>query len=60
MAQGLTDDSLKFHIMYAKKHGVTKKEFVATFTHVAFEVPGENTSTKWLEPVADEAYNKLD
>ena len=25
MAQGLTDDSLKFHIMNAKKHGVTKK-----------------------------------
>lgn len=36
MAQGLTDSSLKFHILNAKKHGVKKKEFVAVITHVAF------------------------
>lgn len=36
MAQGLTDNSLKFHIMNAKSHGVSKKEMVATITHVAF------------------------
>lgn len=29
------------------------------FSHVAIEIPGENTSTKWLEPVGDEEYDKL-
>lgn len=27
--------------------------------HLAFGVPGENTSTEWLEPVTDEEYDKL-
>ncbi len=26
------------------------------FAHLAIEVPGENTSNEWLEPVSDEAY----
>ena len=30
------------------------------FAHLAFEVPGENTSNEWLEPVTDEEYNKLE
>ncbi len=30
------------------------------FAHLAFSVPGENTSNEWLEPVTDEAYDKLD
>lgn len=29
------------------------------FAHLAVEVPGENTSNEWLEPVDDAAYNKL-
>ena len=29
------------------------------FSHLAFEVPGEETQTEWLEPVTDEEYNKL-
>ena len=29
------------------------------FAHLAFEVPGENTSNEWLEPVSDEEYNQL-
>ena len=29
------------------------------FSHIAVEVPGEETSNEWLEPVTDEAYNKL-
>ena len=29
------------------------------FSHLAFEIPGENTSNEWLEPVADEAYDAL-
>lgn len=29
------------------------------FAHLAFEVPGENTSNEWLEPVTDEEYSRL-
>ena len=37
-------------------HGATKDSW---FSHIAIEVPGENTSNKWLEAVSDEEYNKL-
>jgi len=36
MAQGITDSSLKYHILNAKNHGVTQKEMAAAITHVAF------------------------
>ena len=29
------------------------------FSHLAFSVPGEETSNEWLEPVTDEEYDKL-
>lgn len=29
------------------------------FSHIAVEVPGENTGNEWCEPVSDEAYGKL-
>ena len=29
------------------------------FAHLAFDIPGENASAEWLEPVSDEDYNKL-
>ena len=29
------------------------------FAHLAFEVPGENASNVWLEPVTDEEYDRL-
>lgn len=29
------------------------------FSHIAVEVPGENTSNEWCEPVTDEEYEKL-
>lgn len=29
------------------------------FSHLAFELPGENTSNEWLEPVTDGVYAKL-
>ncbi|MCM1373432.1 MAG: carboxymuconolactone decarboxylase family protein [Bacteroides sp.] len=29
------------------------------FSHLAIEVPGEETSNKWLEPVSDKEYSKL-
>lgn len=28
------------------------------FAHLAIEVPGENTSNEWLEPVSDEVYKQ--
>lgn len=37
-------------------HGAAKDSW---FAHLAFEVPGENTSNEWLEPVSDEEYDKL-
>lgn len=37
-------------------HGATKDSW---FNHIAVEVPGENTSTEWLEPVTDKEYDKL-
>ena len=29
------------------------------FSHIAIEVPGEETSSEWCEPVTDEEYGKL-
>ena len=29
------------------------------FSHISIEVPGENTSNEWCEPVTDEEYEKL-
>lgn len=29
------------------------------FSHLALEVPGENSSNEWLEAVSDEEYSKL-
>ena len=37
-------------------HGAKKDSW---FAHVAVEVPGENTSNEWLEPVTDEVYGRL-
>ncbi len=37
-------------------HGAAKDSW---FSHLAVEVPGENSSNEWLEPVSDEEYNKL-
>lgn len=36
MSQGITDNSLKYHLQNAKNHGVTKPEIVAIITHCAF------------------------
>lgn len=37
-------------------HGAKKDSW---FSHLAVEVPGENTSNEWCEPVTDEEYEKL-
>lgn len=36
IAQGITDDSLRFHITNAKDNGVTREQMAAVITHVAF------------------------
>ena len=38
-------------------HGAKKDIW---FSHLAVEVPGEETSNEWLEPVTDEAYDVLE
>ena len=38
-------------------HGAKKDSW---FSHIAFEVPGEEASNEWLEPVEDAAYNGLE
>lgn len=30
------------------------------FSHIAVEVPGENTANEWCKPVPDEEYNELE
>lgn len=37
-------------------HGAKKDSW---FSHIAVEVPGENTSNEWCEPISDEEYNRL-
>lgn len=37
-------------------HGAKKDSW---FSHIAVEVPGENTSNEWCEPVTDDIYNGL-
>ena len=37
-------------------HGAVKDRW---FSHLAIEVPGEDTSNEWCEPVTDQEYNAL-
>lgn len=37
-------------------HGAKKDSW---FSHIVVEVPGENCSNEWCEPVSDEEYGKL-
>ena len=37
-------------------HGAKKNSW---FSHITIEVPGEDASNEWLEPVTDEEYDKL-
>ena len=37
-------------------HGAKKDSW---FSHISLEVPGENTSNEWLEPVENEVYQAL-
>ncbi len=54
VAKGITDNSLKFHILNAKNHGITKEEMVEIITHIAFYVGWPNA---WaVFPLVREAY----
>ena len=37
-------------------HGAKKDSW---FSHISLEVPGENTSSEWLDAISDEEYNAL-
>ncbi len=36
LSQGLTEDSFNYHLMTAKKNGITKEEIAEILTHAAF------------------------
>jgi hypothetical protein len=38
-------------------HGATSDSW---FSHLAIEIPGEDPTNQWLEPVSDEEYNKVE
>lgn len=38
-------------------HGAKKDSW---FSHIALEIPGEETSNEWCEPVSDKEYNELE
>ena len=38
-------------------HGAKKDSW---FSHIAAEIPGEDTSNEWCEPVSEEEYNELE
>jgi len=62
MSSGITDSLLKYHLENAKKNGVKHWHGAAPdswFSHLAVEVPGENGSNEWLEPVTDDVYGLL-
>lgn len=43
MSQGVTDNSIRYHIQNAKNHGVSQKEMAAVITHVAFYAGWRNS-----------------
>lgn len=54
MSKGITDNSLKYHIINAKNNGVTKEEMVEIITQLAFYVGWPNA---WaVFPTVREAY----
>ena len=56
-AQSLTPGAVVYIPTGVKHwHGAKKDSW---FAHIAFDVPGEDASNEWLEPVTDEEYNSL-
>lgn len=63
VSKGITDNSLKYHIENAKKHGVTKTEMVEIITHIAFYIGWPNAWAVFplvREVYADEKVNTSD
>ena len=56
-AQSLTPGTVVV-IPEGVKHWKKKKKD-SWFSHIALDVPGEQTSNEWLEPVTDEEYDQL-
>lgn len=55
MSKGILDSSLKYHLMNAKKNGVTKEEMAEVLTHVAFYAGWPNAWAAFN--MAKEVYN---
>lgn len=63
MSQGLTDSSFQYHLMTAKKNGITKTEIAEILTHAGFYAGWPKAwaafrmaKEVWNEPVTDEQY----
>lgn len=54
IGKGITTDALKYHLMSARKNGVTKEEMAALLTHVAFYAGWPNAWAAF--PMAKEVY----
>ena len=56
ISQGITDNSLKYHITNAKNNGVTGEEMAEIITHLSFYVGWPNA---WAAmPIAKEVYSE--
>ena len=56
-AQSLTPGAVVYIPAGVKHwHGAKKDSW---FAHIAFDLPGEDASNEWLEPVTDEEYDRL-
>ena len=61
IGKGIVDSSLKYHLMTAKKNGVTKQEMAEILTHIAFYAGWPNAWAAFniaKEVYADENDNK--
>ena len=55
-ARTLSGDCINVPANVKHWHGAAPDSW---FQHLAVEVPGEDTSNEWCEPVSDEEYSKL-
>ena len=55
-ADGRITAALTAHPRRAVRHGAAPD---CWFSHLAVEVPGEDTSNEWCEPVPEETYKEL-
>lgn len=64
MISGRRKSSSKFKTRYGNYNSANVKHWHGAkkdswFSHIAVEVPGEETSNEWCDPVSDEEYEKL-